>query len=114
MTTANPTSSTRALRRFYEQTQQVNLFTGLALFLIVVVTVAPLTLNPFLVCLLKVVAVGLLGRAIYVTFTETQLLRNAQRGQGTAGAKSFLPTLSYILCGLLSLLLIYTLYMVVF
>ena len=127
------TSATKALRHFYEQTRQVNLLSGLALFLIVFTTVAPLALNPFLVALLKLVAAGLLGRAVYVTFTETQRLQVGTKGtegakgtegtkgtegakdiKGTEGAKSFLPTLSYILCGLLSLLLIYTLYMVVF
>jgi hypothetical protein len=112
MPTSTPTlTSTKALRHFYKQTQQVNLLSGLALFLIVFTTVAPLTLNPFLVGLLKLLAAGLLGRALYVTFTETQRLRIAQN---KSSAKSFLPTLSFILCGALSVLLLYTLYTIVF
>ena len=108
------TSATQALRHFYEQTHQVNLLSGLALFLIVFTTVAPLALNPFLVVLLKLVAAGLLGRALYVTFTETQRLRLAQNKSKSGAAKSYLPTLSFILCGALSILLLYTLYIIVF
>lgn len=106
------TSATQALRHFYEQTQQVNLLSGLALVLIVFTTVAPLALNPFLVALLKLVAAGLLGRALYVTFTETQRLRLAQNKSGAT--QSFLPTLSFILCGALGILLLYTLYIIGF
>ena len=62
----------RVVRDFYEKTHQVNLLTGLALFFIIVANIAPVTISPLFVVLMKVGAIGLLGLAAFNTFTATR------------------------------------------
>jgi len=108
--------SATVVRRFYENTRQVNIYTGLALFLILVSNLAPASLNSIIIVLFQLTALSILVLAVYKTYTATQTISKSISKKellATVGLQTNIR-LSYGLLVALCLILLYNLYTIFF
>lgn len=108
--------TTNAVRTFYENTRQVNIYTGLALFLILVSNLAPASLSPIIIVMFQLVALTILVLAVYKTYSATQTISKTISKKElweTAGLQTNIR-LSYGLLLALCLILLYNLYTLFF
>jgi len=104
------------VRTFYENTRQVNIYTGLALFLILVSNLAPASLNSIIIIIFQLSALIILVLAVYKTYTATQTIsKNVSKKEllATAGLQTNIR-LSYGLLLALCLILLYNAYTIFF